>query len=897
MRYKYALTILSLSFFSVSFAQTLENAAQYMKAFPYGATTLTFKANTDISSSNIPTSSINWGMDVAWDNADNVTRGTNYIGNILNVGRVSFQPSDLVDANGNLSAAQKQALQSRLDHISISGVKDIILNCDHEVLCNKENFPDCDKNYANYYGKPYEWYRVIKASVKYCKSKGFNVITISPFNEPDYTDWKEGTKEDFKNICKYISEDPELAGIRISAGNTLNCDRAYEWYDYMKPYVAEGNTHQLAGSFDNYADFWKTVNADGNHATADELHNVMEAFVGIHYGMKTGVWWGFEGAARGEFCKASYYGKEIGYAENRPTWTAATVYKRDNGRIDAFLGGSERQANDCNYELFSTDRPVYYDGYGPMYNYFMQVPGGTGYLQNQPNAERMIQIQYGADVPCEPISEGTYVIMSVKNSMVLGYSNAKCVSGDYLNLSNYTMTNTASHQRWTVTPVDSRQGSDFSYFYISSMDSPKLRVDLKDWSTSAGGRLIGFAGNGGTNEQWIFEYAGNSNWFIRSRHSGLYLEMSSSSVSQNVFTGAKEQQWRFMPIGTARDIIAPKAPIGLNATAQSASILLSWDANTESDICAYQVLRAPAGTEDWDVIARMVKGTQFLDNMLTCGRSYSYKVMAVDLARNRSVASDIVTAQTSGQKALIAHYTFNQDLQDATENMLTAQAGGTLNYSSAIGVKEGTHALSLSSGSKNYLLLPKTVADNDEITLVTWVYNLSSTKSWTRIFDFGNGTDQYMFLTPSNGSEMRFVMKNGGDEQILSTSKLGSGLHHVAVTIGKDAVAIYVDGEKKAESTSFTISPMDIHPVINYIGRSQFANDDLFSGNFDDFRVYNYALSAEDITTLYNGGEVTSIGKVEKSQTANAYYDLYGRRVSSPTKGVYIKNGKKFIVK
>lgn len=895
-KYIFAVLALSFSVASFSFAQRVENSAQYMKAYPYGATTLTFKTNTDINSYGFPASPINWGMDVAWNSADNVTRGTNYIGEVLTIGRVSFQPSDLVDATGNLSAEQQRTLQSRLDNIAISGVKNIILNCDHEVLCNKDNYPNCDRNFANYNGKPYEWYRVIKASVEYCRLKGFNVITVSPFNEPDYTDWKEGSKEDFKAICKYISEDPELAGIRISAGNTLNCDYAEAWYSYMKPYVTEGNTHQLAGDFNHYADFWKKVAADGNHATADELHNVMEAFVGIHYGMNSGVWWGFEGAARGELCKSSYYGKEIGYAENRGTWTAAAVYKRDNGRIDVFLGGSERQASDCNYEIISTDRPVYFDGKGPLYNYFMQVPGGTGYQKNQPNAERLIQIQYGADVPCEPITDGDFVIMSVKNSMVLGYTSGKCQSGDMLNLSSYMMTNTAAHQKWTITPVDTRQGTDFSYVYISSKESPNLLIDVKDWNTSAGGKVMGYAGNGGSNEQWLFEYAGNNNWYIRSRHSGLYLEMNNKSVLQNVFSGSKEQQWRFMPIGVSRELNAPKAPKGLQATPQSASILLSWDANTESDLYAYQILRAPEGTEEWDVIACMVQGTEFLDNILTCGRSYSYKVMAIDKARNRSEASDPVIAKTSGKKALIAHYTFNQDLQDATENMLTAQCGSDINYSSNMGVREGTHSLRLTS--EDYLLLPRTVADNRELTISAWVYNLSSIKSWTRIFDFGNGIDQYMFLTPSNGSEMRFVMKNGGDEQILSAGKLGAGLHHVAVTIGENAVTLYVDGEMKAQSTAFTIRPTDIHPVINYIGRSQFAADELFVGYMDDLRVYNYALDSEDISALYSGREVSGIDNVKQDANEdNVIYDLNGCRAKSSQEGIYIRNGKKIIVK
>ena len=120
---------------------------------------------------------VSWGMDTAWDWDYNVRRGTNHIGKEnLSTGRISFQPSDLVDDSGNLSSAQTQALRSRINHIKLSGVKDVVLNCDHEAL-----------NSTNYYGKPQEWYKVIKASVKFAQAMGMNIVSILPFNEPDYT--------------------------------------------------------------------------------------------------------------------------------------------------------------------------------------------------------------------------------------------------------------------------------------------------------------------------------------------------------------------------------------------------------------------------------------------------------------------------------------------------------------------------------------------------------------------------------------------------------------------------------------------------------------------------------------------------------------------------------------
>lgn len=892
-------TMLS-GFPAASFAQNTIHSSMWVTSGKSNAVAVPFKANADINEYSIPQEPIKWGMDVAWDNEDNVRRGTNYIGkDVMATGRISFQPSDLVNEKGELSAAQQAALQTRLDHISLSGVRNVILNCDHEKL-----------NKANYYGKPEEWYKVIKASVLYAKSKGFNVITISPFNEPDYDGWGEGTMDHFKAIAKLITEDPDLAGIRVSAGNTLNCDKALEWYNYMLPYATEGNTHQLAGSFKNYADFWQKVRNDGNYATADELHNVGEAFIGAHYGMQSGVWWGWDGAARGEYCRASFYGKEIGYAENRDAWTAATVYKRKDGRMDAFLGTSERQAAKSSYEFISTDRPVFFDGYGPTYSYSVEMPGGTGYQKGQTNAERMVLIHSGEDAPLDPIKNGTYVIMNMNAKLCLGTYNSNTADKTSIALRKYTINtitpNINDAYQWNLEMVPTTGQGDLGYFWLFWKKNPYMLMDVKNWSTASGASIINSQGGKGTNEQWFVEYAGNDSWYIRSRHSGLYLEVknagttANSYIQQAEFTGKPEQKWRFMPVEAKPklELDAPSAPMNVSADVQSNSIKLSWAAAEDEDVVGYNIFRQAANTQHpspttYDMIGRMVEGTEFIDNDITPGQNYVYKVKAVDCSRNQSEASAEISATANADKALIAHYDFEDNTNDATANTLDAVTAGSTSYSSLM-KKSGKKSLYL-KGSDSYLTLPPSVGNLSEMTIAMWV-NINNTNSWQRILDFGNGTDQYFFLTPSNGNEMRLVLKNGGDEQILSTTKATTGWHYIAVTLAPEAVTLYVDG-KATTSTSITLRPSDFHPKRNYIGRSQFIADPFFVGYIDDLRIYNYALSADEVETIRNGGEVTSITQPPSTITQNAIYNLSGVKLNNDNipSGVYIQNGKKRI--
>lgn len=858
----------------VASAQRPARSSMMMVPAPISATPLIFNSDADISKYAIPAKPIEWGMDTAWDWDVNVNRGTSIIGKDIltyGVGRVSFQPSDLVDAAGHLSAEQQRYLDSRLNHMKATGATHIMLNCDHEVLMNKESYINCDQNYANYNGKPYEWYRVIKASVEYCRREGFIVDAVSPFNEPDYAAWKEGTKAEFQQIAKYIKEDPDLAGIRICGGNTLNCDQAKGWYDAIKPYIDEGNTHQLAGSFNNYAAFWQLVESDGNRGTADELHNTMEAFVGIHYGMDAGIWWGMDGLTRGEFCKASWRGKEIGYAEHRGSWTAATVYKRENGRIDAFLGGSERQANNHTYNMVATNRPVFFDGYGPVYNYAQAIPGGTGYQNGQTNAECKFQISHGEDVPLEAITKQNYFIVNDSVRKPIGFAGNTVGSGKPLVLPNITSgATTKPKQQWLLSHVGSKVGGDFSYYYLRAATDTLKMVDLFNGKLNDGASIYGYQGPGANEEQWAFEPAGNGLWYIRSRHSGLYLDIKSGSTNyivQKVFSGSDSQKWRLIPgddfPGTTKiEFVAPAAPQSLRAKVQSSSVALQWDKVQDADLKGYVIQRSVDGIE-WDVIGTMIPDSAFIDNDIVPGKSYTYRVKAVDNSRNQSGYSATTTVSTEAAlgKSLVARYQFESSAVDSTENVLDGVVGGTVTYTkTAINVKEGT--ASFTPAGKGFLQIPSGVANSDELTVTTWMKTSNYTYNYQRIFDFGNDTDHYLFLTANTASssnstsgQLRFGIKNGGSEQTLSITKLSNTWHHVALTIGKDSVSIYVDGKLKATTKSITIRPSDIKPVQNFIGRSQFEVDPVLNAYLDDFRIYNCELSADEIDTVMRGGD------------------------------------------
>lgn len=797
-----------------------------------------------------------WGLDLAWLSRDNVVRGMAFMGaDKVDIIRSSFTPTDSL-VNGMLKTTELSRLNQRLNIISLLPPKTVVaLNCDHPSV------------HAWFKGRPERWAQLIDVTTRLHQERGRSVVSVAPFNEPDYTGTGQGNLTDFYNIAGDLRKIPRFDTIRISGGNTLNCDQALNWYNQLKDRLNEGNTHQLAGSFDNYANFFQNVRANGHHATNDELHNVMEAMVGVEYGLQTGIWWGTAEYARGEFVKASH-GKRLAYAEHRPNWTAASVYKSPEGKLQAFGGTSERQAVTTTYRFYSKDKDVYFDGYGPQREYIMTLPGGTGYQNGQSNAERVVNITYGEDI--QPVINGKYVLVNRNSGKVMEVASGSASAGANVRQNDYSK---VTFQQWNVTPVDARIGGDFSYFTFTAVHSSKS-LDIYNWSLDNGGNIIVWDDAKGANQQWYLEYAGDGWFYIRSRHSAKCLEVANSStvatanIQQNQVNGTFNQMWRFLPVDVTIDFTAPDTPANLIATPQAASVRLDWDAPLDADVTDFTVFRADSENGPLNTIGRKVKSNAFVDNTVEIGKTYFYTVKAVDASLNSSAFATRVSAAANGDKDMIANLDFDSVTSDSTRHLNHAVGLGTETY------VEGNSGGAVSlNGTNAFLQLPYNIANQKEITIATWIY-FRGASAWQRIFDFGNDMNEYLYLSPrTNVAQMRFAIKKDGVEQGLTAPSVPYfKWTHVAVTMGTSGVRIYVNGAQVAESKTITHRPSDFKPVLNYIGRSQNPSNPLLSAYLDDFRIYNYELPAEQIAKI--AGVFSSVEEinVEKNKKIRAWH-------------------------
>ncbi len=242
----------------------------------------------------------------------------------------------------------------------------------------------------------------------------------------------------------------------------------------------------------------------------------------------------------------------------------------------------------------------------------------------------------------------------------------------------------------------------------------------------------------------------------------------------------------------------------------------------------------------------------------TRGSYYGYQKEAARItaelvkpgANKQQLLAELTKAEESLVPNALSLYAFEENL-DNSFGAASATGMGSPVY------VEGRHgqAIQLNAPDQQYLQLPQghALAGYDEMTVAFWVY-WSSGGQWQRIFDFGNGTTQYMFLTPQSGNNtLRFAVKNGGAEQVVNTDQLPlQQWVHVAVALGGGNGRIFINGVEKA-SAPVTIKPKDIKPGLNYLGKSQFAADPLFSGKLDELMIYNRALGSDEINRLYQG--------------------------------------------
>ena len=160
------------------------------------------------------------------------------------------------------------------------------------------------------------------------------------------------------------------------------------------------------------------------------------------------------------------------------------------------------------------------------------------------------------------------------------------------------------------------------------------------------------------------------------------------------------------------------------------------------------------------------------------------------------------------------------------------------------------------NGTSSYIDTSSFTTSGDDVTISMWLnaINISSaTPSTTADILYGNATNfvrynvNEVIYARINGADALLVANSGGVPQIFGTGNW----HHLAIVKSGSTVTWYIDGVAYTNLGSGTTGGF----TMNYIGANGGSSNNFLNGQLSNVAIFESALDASAITTLYNGGQ------------------------------------------
>ena len=218
-----------------------------------------------------------------------------------------------------------------------------------------------------------------------------------------------------------------------------------------------------------------------------------------------------------------------------------------------------------------------------------------------------------------------------------------------------------------------------------------------------------------------------------------------------------------------------------------------------------------------------------------------------------SVSLFVVLCLVSSSSAdLVAHWKFDNDRSDSI-GLLNWKLENGARYSTDS--KEGSHSLSL-DGTDDLAVQSAVGALAEAFgtrTVALW-FKVDANNVTQVLYDEG-GADSGLSIR-INGDYLQAAVRNTGIDVIASAGFESTGWTHAAVTFDNGSLRLYINGAERA-SASANFTTVASHKDAAGIGarNSQDAfgkrgTGDYFGGHIDDVRIYDNALSADEIKEL-----------------------------------------------
>ena len=215
----------------------------------------------------------------------------------------------------------------------------------------------------------------------------------------------------------------------------------------------------------------------------------------------------------------------------------------------------------------------------------------------------------------------------------------------------------------------------------------------------------------------------------------------------------------------------------------------------------------------------------------------------IDDIRLYARAPEFITPAEPASANLVAYYALDGDAADGSGNGVNGTAMGNPSYGPGV---EG-QAVVL-DGVGDYLDFGTPAnwpAGTAARTMTGWAMSSSVAAGWRWIAAYGTGaTNQAMFIG-MNGTSL--YGGGYGNDVFVDNFWQVDEWHHIGLTYDGTTARLYADG---IEVAAIVTTAWDLVPDRGHIGRQVNDASEFWDGAVDDVRIYDGALSAEEIAWL-----------------------------------------------
>jgi MSHA biogenesis protein MshQ len=198
------------------------------------------------------------------------------------------------------------------------------------------------------------------------------------------------------------------------------------------------------------------------------------------------------------------------------------------------------------------------------------------------------------------------------------------------------------------------------------------------------------------------------------------------------------------------------------------------------------------------------------------------------------------------------------EVLDQLENFNAGASSGVSSSSSSV----VNRSLDLSAtGTGDWVTIPNDAIDGlNDFSISVWI-NTSVSKRQQEIFQAlgSSASDDEVELYLINSSTLNIKLKDHDENFSIGRNVTNGQWHHLVVTRVQDDICLYVNGSKQDCDDGFpnrSLSVPNSNAVV--LGQEQdayggrFDSGQSFEGKLDEFIIFDGALTADEITTIYN---------------------------------------------